>query len=163
MKDYEVIDTFIEYLRKHGHPELMISCHPDKENRDSADIDAIAGSFAIEHTSIDTLPDQRLNSDWFNQVVSGLGEEFADQLLFALTINFYDGSITKGQDWKKIRQGFKNWINQENDNPRLADGPHWINSVPGIPFPFHVIKGHDPPWGVHFGRFHLTTRISSIA
>lgn len=153
MKDYDVIDAFIEYLREDGHPELMISCYPDKKNRDSPDIDAIAGPFAIEHTSIDTLPNQRRNNEWFMKVVEGLEEEFSSQLSFHLAISFYDGSITKGQDWRKIRQGFKNWINQENDNQRLADGPHWINSVPSIPFPFHVIKGHDPPWGVHFGRF----------
>lgn len=153
MKDYDVIAAFIKHLGKHGHSELNICQHPDKENRISSDIDAIAGPFAIEHTSIDTLPNQRRNNEWFMKVVEGLEEEFSRQLSFRLSINFYDGSIAKGQDWKKIRQGFKNWINEENDNPRLADGPHWINSVPDIPFPFHVIKGHDLPWRVHFGRF----------
>ena len=45
MKDYDVIAAFVEHLRKHGHPELKISCHPDKKNRNSPDIDAIAGPF----------------------------------------------------------------------------------------------------------------------
>ena len=153
MKDYDVIAAFIEHLRKHGYPELNICRHPDKENRISSDIDAVACPFAIEHTSIDTLPNQRRNNEWFMKVIEGLEEEFSSQLSFHLAISFYDGSIAKGQDWKKIRQGFKNWINQEKDNPHLVDGPHWINNVPGIPFPFHVIKGHDPPQGVQFGRF----------
>ena len=152
MKDYDVIAAFIEYLREHGYPELKICGPPDEKNRTSSDIDAIAGSFAIEHTSIDTLPNQRRNNEWFMKVVGGLEEEFPSQLSFRLSINFYAGSITKGQDWKKIRQGFKNWINEEKDNPRLADGPHWINNIPGIPFPFHVIKEHDPSQGVRFSR-----------
>ncbi len=153
MKDYDVIAAFIEHLRKHGHPELNICRYPDKENRSSSDIDAIAGPFAIEHTSIDTLPNQRRNNEWFMKVIEGLEEEFSSQLLFRLSINFYDGSIAKGQDWKTIRQGFKNWINEEKDNPRLSDGSHRINNVPGIPFPFQVIKEHDLSQGVRFSRF----------
>ena len=153
MKDYDVIDAFIEYLREHGYPALKICGHPDEKNRTSSDIDAIAGSFAIEHTSIDTLPNQRRNNEWFMKVVEGLEEEFSTQLSFRPSISFYDGSIAKGQDWKKICQGFKNWINEEKDNPRLADGSHWINNVPGIPFPFHVIKEHDSAQGVRFSRF----------
>ena len=154
MKDYEVIDAFIKHLRKHGYPELKISEHPDKKNRTSSDIDAIADPFAIEHTSIDTIPYQRRNSDWFMKVTDGLEEEFSSQLSFRLSISFDDGSIEKGQDWEKIRQGFKNWINEEKNNQRLADGPHYIENVPDIPFPFHVIKDHeDPSPGVRFSRF----------
>ena len=153
MKDYDVIDAFIEYLQEHGHPGLRIDRCPDEENRTSSDIDAIAGPFAIEHTSIDTLPNQRRNNEWFMKVIEGIEEEFSSQLSFRLSISFYDGSIAKGQDWKKICQGFKNWINQEKDNPRLEDGPHWINNIPDIPFRFHVIKEHDPSQGVRFSRF----------
>lgn len=153
MKDYDVIDAFIEYLREHGYPALKICGHPDEKNRTSSDIDAIAGFFAIEHTSIDTLPNQRRNNDWFMKVTDALEEEFSSQLSFRLSIAFDDGSIAKEQDWKKIRQGLKNWINEEKDNPRLADGPRWIENVPGIPFRFHVIKEHGPLQGVRFSRF----------
>lgn len=153
MKDYDVIDTFIEYLRGHGHPGLEIYRHPDDENRTSPDIDAIAGPFAIEHTSIDTIPNQRRNNDWFNQVIRGLDQEFEGQFSFCLIINFYDGSIRKSRDCKQIRQGFRNWINKEKNNDRLRDGPQWINNVPNIPFPFHINKCRDLLPGVRFGRF----------
>ena len=76
LQDYDVIDAFIEYLRKHGYPELTVTSYPDKENRSSPDIDAIAGPFAIEHTSIDTLPNQRRNNDWFKKVLGNLEQEF---------------------------------------------------------------------------------------
>ncbi len=167
MQDYDIIDAFIKHLRKNGYPELTVTSYPDKENRSSSDIDAIAGPFAIEHTSIDTIPNQRRNNDWFMRVTGGLIEEFSDQLSFRLDINFYDGVITKGQDWRKIRQGFKSWISQEIDNSRLANGPHWVKNAPDIPFPFHVIKGYDLLPCVRFGRFppdntNLSERIKKL-
>lgn len=43
-----------------------------EKSRKTSDIDAIAGYFAIEHTSIDTLPNQRRDSDWFRKWGSSL-------------------------------------------------------------------------------------------
>jgi hypothetical protein len=59
MNDHDVVETFIAYLRMNGYPGLEFGRRPDDENRKSSDIDAIAGPFAIEHTSIDTILDQR--------------------------------------------------------------------------------------------------------
>jgi hypothetical protein len=56
MKDRDVISAFVAYLQTNGHPNLKVERWPEDENRDSQEIDAIAGAFAIEHTSIDTLP-----------------------------------------------------------------------------------------------------------
>ena len=47
MNDRYVINAFVTYLRENGHPGLQVNRWPDNENRDSADIDAIAGAFAI--------------------------------------------------------------------------------------------------------------------
>ncbi len=54
MKDDDVIEAFITYLRDNGYPDLRIDGRPDKENRQSKDIDANAKPFAIEHTLIPT-------------------------------------------------------------------------------------------------------------
>ncbi len=150
MKDYEVIDAFIEYLREHGHPELMISCHPDEENRDSPDIDAIAGPFAIEHTSIDTLPNQRRNNDWFDQVIQGLKQDLRSELPFRLGITFPYSAITKGQNWTKIRIALKNWILEKS--PHLEFGRHSLNNIIGIPFQFTVNKQKSKNPCVAFSR-----------
>ncbi len=56
MNDRSVIDAFVAHLREEGYPDLRVERRPDDENRESSDIDAITGPFAIEHTSIDTLP-----------------------------------------------------------------------------------------------------------
>lgn len=39
MKDCEVVNAFVEHLRVHGYPDLKVDRRPDKENRDSSDID----------------------------------------------------------------------------------------------------------------------------
>jgi len=38
---------------------------------------------------------------------------------------------------------------------KLPDGSHIINSVPGIPFEFHVNKASNRPAGLFFARFAL--------
>ncbi len=74
MEDRKVIESFVAHLQGSGHPGLKIDRWPDRENRNSPEIDAIAGKFAIEHTSVDTLPHQRSDSDRFGQVIEGLEE-----------------------------------------------------------------------------------------
>ncbi|MXV75553.1 hypothetical protein F4Z99_14935 [Candidatus Poribacteria bacterium] len=165
MKDYEVIDAFIEYLREHGHPELMINCHPDKENRSSPDIDAIAGPFAIEHTSIDTLPDQRRNNDWFIQVIKDLEQELQNQISFRLSIIFPYDAVTKGQDWMTIYGKLKNWILEKA--PYLECGRHVLDNIPDIPFQLTMFKEHDLAPAVRFSRFppendYLSDRIRKL-
>ena len=152
MEDYDVIDAFIEHLRKNGYPELTVTRHPDKENRSTPDIDAIAGSFRIEHTSIDTLPNQRRNNDWFMQVTQGLEEEFQGQLSYRMSITFPYNAIDKGkrQDWIGIREAFENWIREKS--PHLIFGMHDFNDIPGIPFQFTVDKQTSDIPGIAFFR-----------
>ena len=107
MKDSDVIDEFVAHLRKNSHPNLKVDQRPDNANRNSPDIDAIAGPFAIEHTSIDALPDQRLNNNRFMQVIGNLEQEFSGQLPFHLYITLKYDAITTNQDWKAIHQALK--------------------------------------------------------
>ena len=151
MKDSDVIKEFVVHLRKNGSPNLKIDQWPDNQNQHSADIDAIAGPFAIEHTSIDTLPDQRRNNDWFMQVIDGLEQKLSNKLSFSLQITLEYGAITTQQDWKAIHQALKNWIIK--DTQHLSDGHHVLGNIPGIPFKLHVNKQIDSAPGVRFGRF----------
>lgn len=151
MKDSDVIDEFVAHLRKNGHPNLKVDQRPDNENRDSPDIDAIAGPFAIEHTSIDTLPDQRRNNDWFMQIIGDLEQEFSSQLPFHLYITLEYNAITTNQDWKAIHQALKIWI--IGDALRLKEGHHVLGNVPGVPFKLHVDKKIGFPPSLFFARF----------
>jgi len=151
MNDQDVINAFVAYLRKAGFHNLKVDRWPDKENRKTSDIDAIAGCFAIEHTSIDTLSNQRRDSDWFMQAVGGIEKELSVLVPFRLKITIEYDAVTKGQDWATIRQNLKTWI--INDSPRLDNGRSILEDVPGIPFRLHVGKASDRHPGIFFARF----------
>ena len=155
MKDSEVIDEFVAYLVKNGHPGLKIERRPEVENRESADIDAIAGPFAIEHTSIDTLPNQRRNSARFMKVLGDLEQELNPlPFKFNLVVSIEYNAITTGQDWSGIKQALRSWILEES--PLLKDGHHVLNNIPGIPFSIHVNKeATEFPRRISFSRFDL--------
>ena len=151
MENRKLINEFVAYLRKHGHPTLKIEYYPDEKNRSTADIDAIAGLFAIEHTSIDTIPNQRRNSHWFGKIIKNLEQEFAN-LPFYLRITLRENSITTGQDWSAVREALKNWILE--DAPDLSvTKPYTPCKVPGVPFMIYVTKDTDISGRVRFDRF----------
>jgi hypothetical protein len=150
MKDREVIIAFVEYLRITGYPDIKIERWPEDEIRNSQEIDAIAGTFAIEHTSIDSLPHQRRDSDWFIQVVGGLEEELAPSLSFRLRITLHYEAVTRGQNWTNIRHSIRGWIT--NNAPLLPDGTHVIENITGVPFRLYVTKAGGRPPGLFFAR-----------
>lgn len=136
--DSLVIDAFVRHLRANGHPNLQVNRRPDQENLGREEIDAVAGCFAIEHTSIDTLPDQRRNSAWFRSVFGALQDQFAGQVPFRLRIIFPYDAIQKGQNWASIRDSIRDWVS--NSSFQLPDGIHTVLEQPGIPFEFQAEK-----------------------
>jgi hypothetical protein len=100
---------------------------------------------AIEHTSIDTLENQRRHSSWFGGVVQPLEDEFRDQLSFRLRLIFPYEGIKKGQDWDAIRGGLRQWVTPAA--PALPDGRHTIRIL-GIPFDMSVTNESDRPPGL---------------
>ena len=151
MKDSEVVDAFVSHLLELGYPNLTVERRPDEENRESPDIDAVAGPFAIEHTSIDTLPNQRGVADWFIRAVGNLKQDLASMPPFRLNICLEYYAVSKGQDWPAIRAALISWIN--NDAYVLSDGQYIINDVEGLPFRLHVHKFSDRRPGVFVSRF----------
>ena len=151
MDQDDVINAFVTYLRQTGFPDLKVDSWPDKENRRTLEIDAIAGCFAIEHTSIDTLPNQRRDSDWFMQAVGRVEKELTTLLPFRLNIIIEYDAVIKGQDWAAIRRNLKAWI--INESPRLVDGRRVLENVHGIPFRLRVSKASDRRPGIFFARF----------
>jgi hypothetical protein len=150
MKDREVIKAFVEYLRNNGYPDIRIERWPEDEIRNSQEIDALAGIFAIEHTSIDSIPNQRRDSDWFIQVVGGLEEELSHSMSFRLRITLHYDAVARGQNWSNIRNSVKYWIT--HDAPHIADGTHIIEDISEVPFRIYVTKASDRPPGLYFAR-----------
>jgi len=151
LTDKEVIDLFVKYLANEGNSGIKVDTKPDEENRQSTEIDAIAGPFAIEHTSIDTIPNQRRNTAYFVQVVKPLEDEFRCKLPFRLVVTFHDEGIQTGQKWSQITTALRKWVLEEA--PKLSIGRHVINDVPEVPFEFHADKRSSNHTGLLFGRF----------
>lgn len=148
--DKYTVDKFVDHLRDNGHPGLKINSYPDAHNRTTPDIDAIAGPFVIEHTSIDTIQSQREKDDWFTKVTNGLEKELAGQISYCLKVRLEYSAVTKGQDWNLIRDSLKRWI--INNTPSLKWGSQKLVGVPGIPFSLHVDKDINSPPGLFFMR-----------
>ena len=149
--DREIINAFVVYLRNFSHPGLSVDQWPEDTNRNSPDIDAIAGPYAIEHTSVDYLPNQRRDSDWFMRVTEGLEQEFSNIIQFRLNIRIEYDAIVKGQNWPAIREALMLWIKQEA--PRLLDGRHNLQDIPGVPLQIHITKASNRSPGVFFARY----------
>lgn len=159
LNDKEVVSLFVKYLADKDQHGLQVDTWPDKEIRHSSEIDAIAGNFAIEHTSVDTIPNQRRDTTWFVKVVNPLENEFRDKLTFRLNIIFpYDG-VQIGQNWSSITRAMRNWI--LNESSTLSMGRHTIKDVPGIPFEFTTIKKDRYRTGLIFSRYAPNDRTLS--
>lgn len=146
----EVILLFIGHLRKQGFPDLTVEAWPDEENRTTKDIDALAPPFAIEHTSIDRLPDQRGRDALFLDLIEGLAEKYASVISYRLVLSLPWADIRRFRNWRDTRQAIDEWI--EVESAKLGDGPHRVDSYPGIPFPFVAYKHSDWPPVVRFYR-----------
>ena len=75
MNDKELIAVFVQHLERIDGTLIRIDSFPDDDNRKSRDIDALAGQYAIEHTSIDSIPKQREDDSYFVRALGGLESE----------------------------------------------------------------------------------------
>ena len=168
MDERDVMNAFISHLGHHkGYANLMVDRWPEDENRQSPEIDAIAGPFAIEHTSIDSVADQRRANDWFSRVVSGLDRVIDGCVDCGFTITLEFDAITTGMDWNCIRGDLERWI--LGSASRLGHGCHMITlptSTPvNSPILMTVWKGQ--PRVIGFSRIDpcdnsLATRTRSL-
>ena len=147
-----VVDAFVSFLRDNGNPGLKVDRRPDEENHETPDIDAIAGHFAIEHTSVDTVTDQRRDTDYFKRVVDGIASELRGKLGCRLRITVEWSAVKKGPVWAAIHEALKDWI--LTTVPNLPDGVTVIEdgTIAGVPFGLRVMKASDRPPGIFFAR-----------
>jgi len=137
MNDKYLIRKLVDHIRESENIDLEISRWPDEENRITSDIDAIAGKYAVEHTSVDFLSNQRRNSAWFRNIFKFLeGREF--DISYRLRIIIPYDAIRKGQDWNAISASLNRFVFE--DSKVLPDGKSNIDNHSGVPFSFTVDK-----------------------
>ncbi len=145
------VDFFVSHLSQNLYPNLKIDQRPEDTNRNSREIDAIAGPFAIEHTSIDTILNQRRDAVWFSKALGNLEAEISNKIAYRLNITIPYEGIQVGQNWDEIRNSLKTWI--INISPTIVDGMHIIRNADGIPFEFMVNKASGRRPGLFLARF----------
>lgn len=144
--DREIIERFVKHLRERGYPDIKIDSWPEDDHPGQSVVEAIAGNLAIEHTSVDTLSDQRR-----------IGEQFMDALgvldhlpaTARLSINVPYELVTVGTDWVTYRFALAQWI--LNVAPTLPDGRHDIE-LPNTPLTCIGVKESDRPARVVISR-----------
>jgi hypothetical protein len=148
--DKPCIRDLISFLNAIGRPVAGVDDWLDE--KEHGEIDAIAGPYAIEHTSVDSLPNGRLADVRFKQVIGALEDELAGKLGFPLAITWDWAAIQIGPKWIAVGQALRSWI--VNEATRLADGRHHMTGVTGVPFAFDATKGGPIKFdGVRFARY----------
>ena len=138
MDERDVIRRFVSHLGSlNGSPSLLVNRWPDKENRTEPEIDAIADDFAIEHTSIDSVANQRQLNNWYLRVVKDLDQVIRDCVDCGLTITLDFFAIGKGMDWSAIRTDLRNWIVEYA--PSLGNSNHKIVLPTSKPIEFPIV------------------------
>ena len=140
-KEERVVLAFVAHLAEIGAPGLRVERWPDRERNtpSSERIDAIAGQFAIEHTSIDALDEKRARDPQFMEAIGKLENELERPRRFHLMISIRYGAIEKGQNWSAMRQALRQWITR--DAHQLSDGNQQIDvGLAGVPVRLHVSK-----------------------
>jgi hypothetical protein len=148
--DRACIRDFAAFLNTVGRPVSGVDSWPEDEAH--GEIDAIIGPYAVQHTSVDALPQGREADDRFKKVIGDLEQNLAGQLGFPLLISWDWDAIQKGQRWDETGNALGNWI-VSDDARNLPDGRHQITGVPGIHFGFNVTKAQGLRFdGVRFAR-----------
>jgi hypothetical protein len=119
--DREIVERFVDYLRSNGSPDLQIDSWPEDDYPGQSVVEAIAGKLAIEHASVDTLPDQRQIGRQFVEALAAL-ELLPAEARLSIVVPYE--LVTVGSDWEAYRFALAHWI--LNVSPTLQDGRHDI-------------------------------------
>lgn len=113
----------------------------------NGDIEAIAFPFAVEHTSVDSIENQRLYEAHFKTVFQDLHKmTIAPPARIKLSINLED---FVGIDNKNLRAALILWL--QNEAPKLPDGHSRGSQIIDIPVEWRCWKYSNRPPGLYFG------------
>ena len=144
--DRAIINLFVEYIRDAGQPNLKLDRWPEDENPGHSEIDAIAGDLLIQHTSVDTLADQRAVGKQFEDALGGLETL---RVPFRLSMNVPYVLVAVGTDWNTLRLSLAPWIVRVA--PGVPDGAHEV-PLANTPLTCTALKDGSRTPGVFLSR-----------
>src|SRR5215510_1336014 len=136
------IRTFAAFLQAIGRAGPHTIAWPEDTGL-NRQIDAVFGPYAIQHTSIVSLPEGHARNAWFGEVIGDLERELRGTLGTSLRVTMKWSAVNKGegQVWKAMHRALKKWL--VNNASKLPDGYHRGVTIPGIPFAIDIFK--QPP------------------
>jgi len=138
-REQRVISEWVLLQKKHGIEIAEIKWLDSPPRGD--DIEAIAPPFAIEHTSIDRLENQRGHEAQFKQVVQDLHRiELSPPARLSVSISLEDFLKV---DRKKLRVALDQWLRKEASG--LEEGHSNGNTICGISVRWWCWKYKDRP------------------
>lgn len=149
-----------------GH---VIESRPDQDERYLPAIDAIAGPYAIEQTSIDSYKDQRKSDDRLKGLTRNLETKFGPEIGFRLIISIATKTLSMRRDWSQQQKALCNWL-QGPQTELEWEVPVQIDAISELPF--LAQKTSRGMYGVKFYRFdpsgqkptaHLSAKLAKLA
>jgi hypothetical protein len=137
--DRAIVLRFVGHLVENGYPDLKIDHWLEDEQPGQSVVEAIAGEFAIEHTSVDTLPNQRGAGHQFQKALGFL--EFLPVAARLQILIPYE-LVQVGGDWQSHFLALASWV--VLTAPTLPDGNHQI-SIPGTALECVAVKDSAMP------------------
>lgn len=162
----KVIKVVLKYISKKINQPYRIISYPDEVNRNSPACDMLVSfgnkKFAIEHTSIDSIPNQRRDNNRFIKLLSPLKDKLNGKLPtpghYKLIIDIDVIPTLNKSDGSKIYQSIKEWCIKIA--PTLSMGgthsskKHFERDrIPGVPFELTLYKLPRRDGEFRIGRF----------
>lgn len=156
-----VIKETLRFIAKSRSVEYEIFDYPDEKERKLPACDALAlidgKKFAIEHTSIDSVPFQRRDNSRFMALLGPLEKELTGKLPmpghFQLIVDM--GVIPSGIKWDIVRSQIHVWCQKvaprlEIGSPSVAPRHFVREKIAGIPFEVALYR-----WPRRNGEFRI--------
>jgi len=103
------------------------------------------GTYAVEHTTIDSFPGQRHDDDRFRRLMGMLEKEWSGHPDDWLEIVIDVAAIPNGANWSELSNKIKGWLVQ--NVPSLPCNCQSLVRIPGVPFEIAIYRERLPGHG----------------
>jgi hypothetical protein len=143
--------------------EYQIITRPDKQNRTSREVDAIAAAagappLAFEHTRLETFTGQLEDDQKVQALLGSFQQELANVLPQGLSCTIPVHAFVKGTDWRSIRGHIAAYLHQIANECRPGTE---VAELDGVPFPVWIT--YEPDLSVPFRFWRMAPPRSSTS
>jgi len=156
--EFDICRSVVSVMSKRKQEELKFVSKPDQIKRTEKAVDFLVcgklGSYAIEHTLIESHPNRMRDDAQFVKLLKPLEEKLTGKLprlgCYYLTVNF--GAVKGVKREQEVRDAIESWIYAKASTLQI-DLPqkNYISEIPkGVPFKVSLHR-----WSTSDGRFFI--------